>query len=126
MDVALLLSGFGGFMVGLTIWPRVVRWLHSLWTVSTERRRNPAHRSAWRLVAVVLLHSGPWMLAVLIVMAVLILPSPHAAGWNVFFYGFLVGIGFMAVVAAWLVRKVMKKRAQLAAQSAEAKLGNAK
>ena len=118
MDVTLLLSGFGGFMVGMTLWPRVVRWVHSLWIVIQERRRDPARRSRLRLVAVVLLHSGPWTLAVLIGMAVLILPSPNAAGWNAFFYGFLAGIAFMAMVAAWLVRKVLKKR-----PSSQQKLG---
>ena len=117
MDVTLLLAGFGGFMVGLTTWPRVVRWIHSLWTVIQERRRDPAHRSRWRLFTVVALHSGPWMLAVLIGLAVLILPSPHAYGWNAFFYGFLAGIIFMALVAIWLVRKVLKRRAHLATQS---------
>lgn len=117
MDVTLLLAAFGGFMVGLTIWPRVVRWLHSLSIVIQERRRDPTHRSRWRLLSVVVLHSGPWMLVILIAMAILVLPSPHAAGWNAFFYGFLVGIIFMALAAIWLVRKVLKRRAQLAAES---------
>lgn len=117
MDVTLLFAGFGGFMVGLTIWPRVVRWIHSLWTVIQEGRRDPAHRSRWRLFTVVVFHSGPWMLAVLIGLAVLILPSPHAYGWNAFFYGFLAGIILMGLMSALLVRKVLRRRAQLAAQS---------
>lgn len=113
MDVVPLLAGLGGFFVGMLVWSRALRWIYSLWAVFKERQRDPAHRSRWRIVTVVFLHSGPWMLASILVLVGLILPSPHAEGWNGFFYGILASLVMQGFIVMWVVRLFQRKRKQM-------------
>lgn len=117
MDPVLYLAALGGFFIGNLIWVRAVRWVYSIWTVVQEQRRDPAHRSRWRLAAPVFLHSGPWLLAGLVVLMVFVLPSPHAQAWNAFFWGMLAGLVFTGSIGLWFVRRILKKRAQMTMQS---------
>lgn len=117
MDAVLYLAGLGGFMIGNLIWSRAVRWAHSIWIVVQEQRRDPVHRSRWRFAAPVFLHSAPWMLAALVVLMVLVLSAPHAQAWNAFFWGMLAGLVFTGSMGLWLVRRVLKRRAQMRMQS---------
>lgn len=117
MDPVLYIAGLGGFLIGNLIWVRAVRWVYSIWTVVQEQQRDPSHRSRWRFVTPVFLHSGPWMLAALVGLMILILTSPHAQAWNTFFWGILAGLIFTGLIGLLLVRRVLKKRAQMAIQS---------
>jgi hypothetical protein len=112
MDDLSLLAGPGGFFVGLLVWSRVARWALSLWTTRQEQQRDPSHRSLWRLVAVLLLDSGPWMLAALIAATVLVFRSSHAAAWNTFLYGVLAGIALQVLMMAWIYRRIRKRQHQ--------------
>ena len=117
MDPVLCLAGLGGFFIGNLIWSRAVRWVYSIWTVIQEQRRDPVHRSRWRFAAPVFLHSAPWMLAALAALMILILPSSHAQAWSVFFWGMLTGLVFTSLMGLFLVRRVLKRRAQMRMQS---------
>lgn len=117
MDPVLYLAGLGGFFIGNLIWSRAVRWAHSIWTVVQEQRRDPVHRSRWRFISPLFLHSGLWMLVALVVLMVLVLSSPHAQAWDVFFLGNLAGLVFTGLIGLWFVRRILKKRAQMAIQS---------
>ncbi|HSN18578.1 MAG TPA: hypothetical protein VLV87_10265 [Gammaproteobacteria bacterium] len=111
MDDLSILAAPGGFFIGMLVWSRVLRWTLSIWTVNKERARDPSHRSKWRVAATVLLNSGPWTLAALIVLAVLILLRPHAPAWNAFFYGVLASAAFQGIFMAWFIRKWKARRA---------------
>ena len=113
MDIVPFLTGFAGFMAGLLVLGRVIRWVYTLRTVSQERKRDPAHRSRWRLVAAALLDSGPWMFAVLLVMSVVILPKPHQAGWNTFFYGVLASLLVQGAMIFLIYLKWRARRSSL-------------
>jgi hypothetical protein len=110
MDDLSLFAGPGGFFIGMLVWSRILRWGLSLWTVAKERQRDPVHRSRWRIVAAVLLHSGPWTLAALVTGTVLVFRSPHAHAWNVFFYGLLASALFQGVMMAWILRRIRKRK----------------
>ncbi len=110
MDVVPFLCGFAGFMAGLLVWGRTIRWAYALWTVSREQQRDPAQRSRWRLVGAVLLHSGPWMLAALLGTLVVILPRPHLSGWDSFFYGVLASLVFQGLMMSWVFYKLRARR----------------
>ena len=110
MDDLSLLAGPGGFVIGMLVWSRLLRWGLVLWTVAKERQRDPAHRSRWRLVAAALLNSGPWTLAALVTVTVLVFRSPHAPAWNTFFYGMLASLIFQGLVMAWIARKIRKRK----------------
>ena len=110
MDPVLYLAGIGGFLIGNLIWIRAVRWVLSIWTVVQEQRRDPAHRSRWRFAPPIFLHSAPWMLAALVALMILVLPSPHAQAWNAFFWGMLAGLVLTSLMGFLLVRRVLKRR----------------
>ena len=111
MDDPSVLAAPLGFIIGMFVWSRVLRWALSIWTVNKERARDPSHRSRWRVAATVLLNSGPWTLAAMIVLAALMLTRPHAPGWNYFFYGVLASLAFQGLFMAWFFRKWKAKRA---------------
>jgi threonine/homoserine/homoserine lactone efflux protein len=108
MDNFSIFAAAGGFVLGMLVWSRVLRWGLTIWTVNKERARDPAHRSRWRVAATVLLNSGPWTFAALIVMAALILPRPHVPAWNIFFYGVLASLGLQALMMVWMVSKMRR------------------
>jgi hypothetical protein len=111
MDDLSLFAAPAGFFIGLLVWTRAVRWAFVMWTVERERQRDPAHRSRWRIVAAALLNSGPWTLAALVTVTILVFRSPHAPAWNVFFYGILAGLVFQGLMMTWMLRKLQKRKA---------------
>jgi hypothetical protein len=110
MDNLSIFAGTAGFFVGLLLCSRVTRWALSLWVVSKERQRDPAHRSRWRIVATVLLNSGPWILAGFVALTVLVFRSPHVHAWNGFFCGVLVGLLLQGTMIAWFMWRIHNKR----------------
>lgn len=99
-----------GFFIGMFVWSRVLRMGMSVWTVAKERGRDPTHRSRWRVGATLLLNSGIWTLAALIILADLILVRPHAPAWDMFFYGVLASVFFQGLIVLWMARKMKKRR----------------
>lgn len=90
MDLPVFLAAAPGFLFGMTVIGPVLRWAVSIWVVAKERQRDPAHRSRWRIVAAVLLHSGPWFAVAMTAFVWFILSRPHAEGWDWFFGGALL------------------------------------
>ena len=111
MDDLSILAAPAGFFVGMLVCSRILRWILSVWTVTRERKRDPSHRSRWRIVAAVLLHSGPWTFMVLVTVTVLVFRSPHVPAWNTFFYGLLASVLFQGLMMAWISRRIRKKKA---------------
>lgn len=115
MDLPAFLALPPGLIVGMIVLGPLLRWGIAIWTVAKERRRDPAHRSAWRIPVVVLLHSGPWFAIVAGGFAWFILSKPHHAAWNWFFGGALLAplvFGFYA----WKLLKMRKARLKAAQQ----------
>jgi hypothetical protein len=104
---------FFGLFVGLLVWSRAVRWIHSIWVaVKARRSGNPADAPASSFLVLALLHSGPWLLATVIAFAWIILSRPHPAGWHWFFGGMLATPLLIAVNVAVFMRRVRRRRAQ--------------
>lgn len=102
-----LLAGIAGFMIGLLIWSRSVRWVQTVWGAIRQRR----DRGDWfGLLVVVFFHSGPWLLGISTFLAVRILSAPYRPEWaNSFFVGALVVPVFIAInvfVVLWRQRKI--------------------
>lgn len=117
MDMASLLLVLPGFFLGALIWSRVVRWIYSIVTVNKEQQRDPTHRSKWRFVPVILLHSGPWTLIAFVGLAVYILPRPHDPAWEGFFWGALAALIFMVFNMVLVLRRFRKARDERIAQA---------
>jgi hypothetical protein len=90
MDLPAFLAAAPGFLLGMIVIGPMLRWGASIWVVTKEQRRDPAHRSRWRIVAAVLLHSGPWFGVGAGVFAYFILSRPHGDAWYWFFGGALL------------------------------------
>lgn len=93
-----------GFFLGLIVTQMAVRWalaivvvLEKRWTYDEEPRQR--RTLLWALPIVLLLHSGPWAIAVVTLVVFEFLSVPHSAGWNWFFGGFLLSVGFVAFAA---------------------------
>ena len=60
--------GFGGFFLALLTFTAIVRWVGVIYIELVNQ--PPEVRRPQTIVPIVLLHSGPWMLALLIVQAI--------------------------------------------------------
>ncbi|HEY3644469.1 MAG TPA: hypothetical protein VGM16_03950 [Gammaproteobacteria bacterium] len=105
MDLPDFLTAPLGLMLGMTVLSPVLRWGFSIWTVVTERRRDPAHRSRWRIVAVALLHSGPWFAIAAGTFAWFMLSRPHTPAWDWFFGGALLAPVIFGLSAARMLKR---------------------
>ena len=97
-----LLQGELGFFVAIVLFTMALRWLWTLRTVTAEewvyagelkRRRS----LVWALPIAVLLHSGPWALAVFGFLSWHLI---RTEGWFGYGWGLLIGALFMATLAA--------------------------
>lgn len=89
MDVVpLVLAGVGGIFLGMLLTARVLSWLQAI----VEARKAGAEDSSSRtpLIAVVLLHSGPWLLAITFFGAYYAVTRNDGEGWIWFFSGVVV------------------------------------
>ena len=102
------LAGFAGFFVCMMVWIRVVRWVYSVWLVTRERRRNTAKRSVFRIIATLLLSSGPWALVLFVGFTIYNLSRSHNAAWNWFIVGALFALLFVAVNVALIFRRLRR------------------
>src|SRR5258708_33495631 len=89
----------------MIFWSMVLRWIGALAVVLEKRwtyRERPMKRRTllWALPIVLLLHSGPWAIATLSLIAFHILSARHATEWDWFFVGFAAGVVIMLCGAA--------------------------
>lgn len=91
MDAIKFVAPVLGFFFGTFIATRVGHWVVGVVTVLRQHRATEAVEATtskgWRLSAALLLHSGPWLLAVTLYWAYYVLSAPHASGWLWFFCG---------------------------------------
>ena len=110
MDLPAFLAAGPGFLLGMMVLSPVLRWGLAIWVVAKERQRDPVHRSRWRIVATVLLHSGPWFAVATGTFTWFILSRPHAEGWDWGFGGALLS----PLIYVFYARKLLKlQRARL-------------
>ena len=90
--VPLLLAGFAGFCLGSLVTARAIGWLG---VIESSRKKTPRVAQ----VLAVILHSGPWLLAGMLLWAYFMLSRPHALAWEWFFIAAAVA-PFVLVAAA--------------------------
>ena len=122
-----LAAAYLGFFAGMIFWSMVLRWIGALAVVLEKRwtyRERPMRQRTllWAFPIVLLLHSGPWAIATLSLLAFHILCTRHATEWDWFFGGFAAGVGIMLCVAAAIV--VRWRRAQAARFTTPPVIGN--
>lgn len=101
----------GGLLAGFVLIAMVGRWLVALDAALRARRvEAPAQRGTvpWNVVAVGVLHSGPWALAIAAFASYFVLSRPHAAWWIWFFGG--AGLALAMTVAMALVAAARRRQ----------------
>lgn len=103
-----LVAAILGFLAGWTLSAMLVRWAQSLGSVVASYRLAAREtRSPWEILAVVLLHSAPWALAIALVAGYYVAVHPHAAWWQWALGGALAGpMMFTLLAIAGLFRRV--------------------
>ena len=110
MDITPYLTGLAGFFLGMLVWSRVLRWVFSIVAVAQEQRRDPVHRSKWRLMPVLFLHSGTWMLMAFLVLISVGARTMHGPGWNGFMTGAYLSPIFTLLIMLWTWRRIQSRR----------------
>jgi hypothetical protein len=102
-----ILTVLGGIFVGLQVWSRSVRWVHSVWLAAKSRGDN-ANSVSLDLPMVLFLHSGPWLLAAFVAFTVYIFSTPHQSGWVWFFGGVFVTPLLIGLNVLWYFQRKRK------------------
>jgi hypothetical protein len=113
MAAEIFLAASFGIVAGTMLWSIVGRWILALldtWRTyrSTEISGTSGRKRNWALALVVLLHSGPWSLALAIYLSCYVLSHPHPSWWHWFFGGALAAP--VLLLAAW--RRGVQRRKQ--------------
>jgi hypothetical protein len=104
---------FFGLFMGMLVWSRALRWIHTLWiAIKARRSGNSTEAPASSFVVLAFLHSGPWLLAATIAFAWVILSRPHQSGWPWFFGGMLIAPLYVAITVWLVLRRMRRLRAQ--------------
>jgi hypothetical protein len=104
------LIGFGGFFLAQLVFTSIARWVGVIYLELINQ--PPEVRRAQTVVPILLLHSGPWMLGLLVFLSVKVAVAP-AAPWKTWLVsGFALGFALMlvTVIASW--RKLVARRSQ--------------
>jgi len=112
-----IMAAFWGLFAGVFILGAVGRWLYAIVnTVQTYQANAPGGRPQrtllWTLPLVVVLHSGPWILAIAGYLSYYLLSRPHASWW-LWFY---VGASFAPVLMVAILVHARWRRKQLEAK----------
>ena len=100
---------FWGFLVGSLVWSRAARWITSLWSGIKAHRSNPEVTTTLSLVALALLHSGPWLSVATIALACVIFSRPHSDLW-MWFFGGMLSTPFILVATFIVIRRRVRRR----------------
>jgi hypothetical protein len=106
MDSAFV--AFGGFLLGLALTTRVVRWIELLVSEFTNRSRARAQRIAWTVVLPVVLHSGLWAFLLVMCLTYYVLFRSQASWWWWLLGGLWTAPVLLATVAALTHRRNRK------------------
>jgi hypothetical protein len=112
MDSAFI--AFGGFLLGLALTTRVVRWIGLLVSGFTNRSKLHAKQSGATVVLPVLLHSGLWALLLVMCLTYYVLSRPHDSWWWWLLGGLWTAPVLLATVAALTRRRNQKRNASTA------------
>ena len=112
MDISFLrsLAVICGLLIGLQIWSRTVRWIHSIW-LAFRPSSDAATNVPLSLPVLLFLHSAPWLLAAFAAVIVYILSTPHKPEWAWFFGGAFATPLLIALNLLWYFHR--KRKSQL-------------
>ena len=113
-SIAPLLAAVYGLFAGVFVWGVAARWFYVIadtWRTnrSTDTTKSSPGPGAWALLLVLVLHSGPWALAIAGYLSYYVLSRPHAPWWAWFFGGAAIAPLFVGAV----VLRAMQKRKRL-------------
>ena len=104
------LIGFGGFFLAQLTFVSIARWVGVIYIEIVNQ--PPEVRRPQTIVPILFLHSGPWMLALILFFSFKVITAP-AAPWKTWLIGgFALGLALMliTVIASW--RKIVARKSQ--------------
>ena len=112
----LLGLSYFGILVGMFFAQIVLRWIFVIGVVLEKHwiyGESPTQRRTllWALPIVLVLHSGPWAIFAIALVAFEILSVVHPVGWNWFFGAFVFGVALIGGLAGVGFARVKKARA---------------
>src|SRR5690348_1718034 len=96
--------GFGGFFLALLTFTAIVRWVGVIYIELVNQ--PPEVRRPQTIVPIVLLHSGPWMLALVGFLSFKVVTVPTAPWKTWLLGGFALGFALMLVNLVTVWRKL--------------------
>jgi hypothetical protein len=102
------LAAFGGFFADQVAFTSIARWVAVLY--AQLRLEPPETRRAQTLVPLILLHSGPWTIGLLIFGGIKLAGLPESPWRPWFASGFALGLGLMCVVLLMAWRKMVVRK----------------
>lgn len=115
MDTVLQFSApIGGFFLGTLLFARVGSWIEVIVTALKNSRdeRTPLQQTWLKAVPVVILHSGPWLLAAVVYWAYHILSESHTLAWELFFGGVVASLPIWVAISIYLYFRGKRIRAE--------------
>ena len=110
MDVLLrALLAYGGLVIGLLVMARTAYWFSAVGQ-AVASGRGSSGRTALGLMAVLLLHSGPWFIVGTAIFAYVVLSSLHRSDWVWFFSGVLAAPLINAAILFRVWQATRKRR----------------
>jgi len=111
--VAPYLAAVYGLIAGVFVFGVAGRWVAAIAETLRQYRPDnavepPRRPLAWALPLVLLLHSGPWVLAIAGYLSYYVLSRPHASWW-LWFY---VGVALSPLFVCGLILRMRRKRLQ--------------
>ena len=99
------LPPFLGFLVGSLVFNRTLQWIFAI--VIGVKEWRAGYGSPWAIPLYLLLHSGPWLLATTVFLAVEVFSKPHEPWWPWFFAGEAFAVTYLGFI---VLRYTMKHR----------------
>jgi hypothetical protein len=116
VDVLLIPAfGFLGFFAGTLFGTQMIRWGALLWVTTTAHGGDflgpPKRRLLWAFPFVLLLHPGPYLIVLAVVVTAWVLQGRVGSPWLSFLGGFYVYIAFVSLKLFQVYRIQRRRRA---------------
>jgi len=116
--MAVELAGLLGLLTGMVVFSALLRWVIALTKTYTDYRIAADHphlrqaKRPWIFLFLLVLHSGPWVLALTVFGAFELFMSPYHAWHSWFIGGFIAYIVLMACLFIGVHKKQQSRHSQ--------------
>jgi hypothetical protein len=112
-------GGVLGFLAALALFPMIARWGGSLWEAYRDYRLAADYphlnrrKNLWVFAPLIVLHSGPWLVALTLFGAFKLFTSPHQPWHSWFIGGFIT---YFALMGFFITRVLKAQKARKVAE----------